>query len=95
MTTLSSSPDATVGKVLIVGAGPVGLLTALLLARAGIHVSMIEKEAQLGDSPRALGYYGGCLIALQRAGVIEKIKNAGFITRGTCWRRQISDDGAG
>ena len=31
-------------EVLVVGAGPVGLLTAILLAEAGIEVRIIDRE---------------------------------------------------
>ncbi len=40
-------------QVLIAGAGPVGLLTALALAQVGVEVLVIEAEGQLNDSPRA------------------------------------------
>jgi NADPH-dependent 2,4-dienoyl-CoA reductase/sulfur reductase-like enzyme len=39
--------------VLIVGAGPVGLLLALKLAKANINVTVIEKERAVSKSPRA------------------------------------------
>ena len=31
-------------EVLVVGAGPVGLLTAILLAEAGIEVRIVDRE---------------------------------------------------
>ena len=45
----SSAPT----DVLIVGAGPVGMLTALTLAQAGVSVRVLEKEPDIIDSPRA------------------------------------------
>lgn len=39
--------------VSIVGAGPVGLFTALCLAQAGAEVTVFEREEKLLDSPRA------------------------------------------
>jgi NADPH-dependent 2,4-dienoyl-CoA reductase/sulfur reductase-like enzyme len=39
--------------VIIVGAGPVGLLTALKLAKGGIDVLLLEAEKQVLQSPRA------------------------------------------
>src|SRR5512137_338843 len=35
-------------RVLIVGAGPGGLATAMLLARAGLEVTVVEKESRVG-----------------------------------------------
>ena len=43
-------------KVIIVGAGPAGLLLALILARAGITVDVLEANEKLDDRPRALLY---------------------------------------
>jgi 2-polyprenyl-6-methoxyphenol hydroxylase-like FAD-dependent oxidoreductase len=40
-------------QVIIIGAGPVGLLTALKLAKEGIQVTVIEVERQVLQSPRA------------------------------------------
>jgi len=40
-------------QVIVVGAGPVGLLLALKLAQAGIDVLILEAEKQVLQSPRA------------------------------------------
>lgn len=40
------------GKIVIVGAGPIGLATAMLLARDGYAVTVLEKDAQ---APPATG----------------------------------------
>ena len=39
--------------VLIAGGGPVGVITALALARQGIAVHVLEAEGRVNDSPRA------------------------------------------
>lgn len=44
-------------EVLIVGAGPVGLLSALGLAQTGVEVTVIEREPYIVDSPRASVYH--------------------------------------
>ena len=44
---------STKTDVLIVGAGPVGMLTALALAQTGASVRVIEREPQIINSPRA------------------------------------------
>lgn len=82
-------------KVIIVGAGPVGLIIALRLARVGIRSDVFEKEAVLNTAPRALGYYGGSLISLARAGVLDKVKAAGFTASGVCWRKAVTGSAGG
>ncbi|HUN27372.1 MAG TPA: FAD-dependent monooxygenase [Steroidobacteraceae bacterium] len=57
-------------SVLVVGAGPVGLLTALGLARAGIRVTVVECEPAIVDSPRAVVYHWSVLDGLERLGIL-------------------------
>ncbi|MDP9324423.1 MAG: FAD-dependent oxidoreductase, partial [Acidobacteriota bacterium] len=40
--------------VLIIGAGPTGLVLALWLTRLGVHVRIIDKTAEPGTTSRAL-----------------------------------------
>ena len=72
-------------QVLIVGAGPVGTLTALALADQGIEVAVVESQAQLNDSPRACVYFATTLIALAELGLLPdleahslKVRHFGF-----------------
>ena len=46
-------------RVAVVGAGPGGLASALLLARAGIHVTLFEKDAQVGGRTKTVEAPGG------------------------------------
>ena len=57
-------------RVIIVGAGPVGFLTALGLARNGIHVTLLEAESQINDSPRAALYFPTTVLILERLGLL-------------------------
>lgn len=82
-------------SVIIVGAGPVGLFIALRLAQAGISVSVMEKEEALSSAPRAAGYYGATILALQRANILQKAIDMGFVSNGACWRKPLEDDGKG
>ena len=57
-------------EVLIVGAGPVGLLTAVALAQSGVEVMVVEAEAKLNDSPRAAVYFSSSLVAIEALGLL-------------------------
>mgnify|MGYP001183585446 CR=1 FL=1 len=66
-------------EVTVVGAGPVGLVAALKLARAGIPVTVIEAEASLNDSPRAVVYHPPTVQALDELGVLDDMKAVGIV----------------
>lgn len=73
-------------QVLVCGAGPVGLMTALLLARRGIPVTVIEAESDIVSSPRAIGYQFVTAELLQRAGVLQEALAMGFTRQETQMR---------
>ncbi len=64
--------------VLIVGAGPVGLLNALGLARTGVSVTVLEAEPTIGDAPRAMVYHWSVLEGIERLGLLDAAKQVGF-----------------
>jgi 3-(3-hydroxy-phenyl)propionate hydroxylase len=68
-------------RVIIVGAGPVGLLNALGLARAGIKVTVLEREPAIPASPRAMVYIWKVLEGLERLGVLADAEAIGFTTQ--------------
>src|SRR5690348_10948229 len=61
-------------EVLIVGAGPVGLLTAVALAQSGVNVMVVEAEGKLNDSPRAAVYFSASLVAIDALGLLADLK---------------------
>ncbi|WP_411152473.1 FAD-dependent oxidoreductase [Streptomyces sp. A30] len=64
--------------VLVVGAGPVGVLNALGLARAGISVRVVEAEPEVAQSPRAMVYHWSVLEGIERLGLLDQAVRAGF-----------------
>lgn len=64
--------DASV-QVLVVGAGPIGLVTALGLARQGVRVTVLESELQVSEGSRAIVFTRRSMEILQQAGVAERI----------------------
>ena len=73
--------------VIVVGAGPSGLLLALMLGQKGIPVHVLEGAAELDDSPRAAYYGPPAAYELRRAGVIDEIRKDGFDPVIMCWRK--------
>lgn len=59
--------------VTVVGAGPIGMTTALLLAKQGVKVIVLSSELQLSEGSRALVYTKRSMEILQAAGAAEKI----------------------
>lgn len=92
----STSKADHIGKrVLIVGAGPVGLFLAYRLGKAGIEVVVIEKHNHLSHQPRAAGYYGGATLALKDAGLLDLVAKRGHVGLDLAWRTTVKDDGNG
>jgi 2-polyprenyl-6-methoxyphenol hydroxylase-like FAD-dependent oxidoreductase len=65
--------------VLVCGAGPVGLVTALKLARAGIRVVTIDCEPAIKDEPRAAVYHSPVVERLDSLGLLEDLKEIGVL----------------
>jgi 3-(3-hydroxy-phenyl)propionate hydroxylase len=59
--------------VLVIGAGPVGLTVASLLADQGVRVTLVEKNHGIGDEPRAISATDETLRVMQEIGVLEEL----------------------
>ena len=66
--------------VVITGAGPVGCVSALILAKAGIHVTLLEAESDLPLDMRASTFHPPTLDMLDELGVVQEIIKQGLIT---------------
>ncbi|TDZ34588.1 FAD-dependent monooxygenase terC [Colletotrichum spinosum] len=74
-------------KIIIVGAGPSGLLLALLLSKHGIPVTLLEAQNHLDAQPGAAHYGPAAIPDLKRAGIIAEIRRRGLSVETFVWRR--------
>ncbi|MEE3067008.1 MAG: FAD-dependent monooxygenase [Actinomycetota bacterium] len=68
----TSSPD-----VLVVGAGPVGLVAGCELARRGIRVRVIDKLTEPTDQSRAIAVHSRSLDMYARMGIVDEMVSTG------------------
>ena len=71
--------------VIVVGGGPVGFVTALGLAQAGVKVLVLEAEDDVIESPRACVYHWSMLDGLERLGIREEAERIGFTKDDYLW----------
>jgi len=73
--------------VLIVGAGPTGLVLALWLTRLGIRVRIIDKTSEPGTTSRALAVQARTLELYRQIGLAEAVVAGGRkMTTINLWR---------
>jgi 2-polyprenyl-6-methoxyphenol hydroxylase-like FAD-dependent oxidoreductase len=70
------------GLVLVVGAGPVGLMMAMALQRRGVDVRIIDKAAARTDKSKALVLWPRTLELLDIHGCVQPFLDAGMKGRG-------------
>lgn len=68
---------------------PSGLILALLLSRADppIQVALLEAADDLDTNPRAAHYAPSACYELNRAGVLDEVREEGFHPNSVCWRK--------
>ncbi len=69
--------EKTPATVLIVGAGPAGMMAAIELSRFGIPVRLIERTAKPADTSRAVTIQPRTLELFQQRGLAEKLLSQG------------------
>jgi 2-polyprenyl-6-methoxyphenol hydroxylase-like FAD-dependent oxidoreductase len=60
-------------EVVVVGAGPVGLLLGALLHHDGVEASVLERRPTPGGGSRAIGVHAPVLAALEPSGTTERL----------------------
>src|SRR5829696_2800983 len=65
--------------VIVAGAGPVGVIAALALARQGFAVRVFEAEGRVNDSPRAATTHAATLEMLEDLGLVEEVIRQGLV----------------
>ncbi|KAL2011334.1 hypothetical protein VTN00DRAFT_4052 [Thermoascus crustaceus] len=73
-------------SVIVVGAGPVGLLVGLRLAKANIRTIILEALPVVENSPRAAVYHPVAVQELDRAGILQDCRKIGMASGQLTWR---------
>src|SRR5881296_2567356 len=67
--------------IIVVGAGPVGVVAGLACAQNGFAVTLLEAESSVDDSPRAATTHPATLEMIDRLGLIEPFIAQGLVAR--------------
>ena len=68
--------EPTEADVIVVGAGPTGLMLACELRLAGVRTLVLERQRQLRDTPKAGGLSGQILELLHYRGLVDRFEAA-------------------
>ena len=78
-------------EVAVVGGGPVGLVTALLLARAGFSTAVLEKTADVETDLRASTFHPPTLDLLDDIGLGQALIAQGLVSPQ--WQVRLHPEG--
>lgn len=68
-------------RIVIAGAGPVGVISALACAQYGYAVTLLEAEEKIDDNPRAATTHPSTLEMIARVGLIDQFIEEGLVAR--------------
>ena len=66
----------TTTSVLIVGGGPTGLATSIMLSRLGIPSLLVEKHAGTATHPKAVGISTRTMEIFRQIGIDDRVREA-------------------
>src|SRR3954463_3431327 len=78
----SRLPDERDAEVLVVGAGPTGLMAAVLLARCGVKVRVLDKSPSQAKESRAFAVQTRTMELFQSVGLAEAFLDSGGLATG-------------
>ena len=67
--------------LLVIGAGPVGVVAALAAAQAGFDVQIVEAAAEIDHNPRAATTHPSTLEMIGRIGLLDRFVAEGLVAR--------------
>ena len=82
-----TNPD----RIIVVGAGPVGLVCAMLLSEAGIDVLVVERGEDVSDDLRASTFHPPTLDMLAPYGITAQLIDNGLIV--PTWQVRMLETG--
>jgi 2-polyprenyl-6-methoxyphenol hydroxylase-like FAD-dependent oxidoreductase len=77
--------------VIVAGAGPVGLVAALKLAREGVPILVVDAESEIVRLPRAVVYHSVTVEELDRMGLLDDLKAVGIVKQDYQFRTVTGD----
>lgn len=83
---------AKMDKVLVVGGGFAGMSAAMMLARGGVDVDLVEINDDWGVYGAGISLHGATLRVFERLGVLDEFMAAGTATTGLVIRKPHNDE---
>jgi 3-(3-hydroxy-phenyl)propionate hydroxylase len=72
-------PSSCEQPIIVAGGGPVGVVTALALARQGLPVHVLEAESRVNDAPRAATTHAATLEMLEELNLVDEVIARGLV----------------